>query len=160
MKAKLSIVALLVFASATASAQSLYLTCEPVSVTEFGLEDVYAKPPANGRDQYMSDLIAMGMLGWALQPPQTWIVDAAAKTVTSPDHPEQFSFTEADITRGKIRAATSWKIFDLNRVNGMLKYTKNLGKDEIEQWRSAHGGTLPAITEWTYSCTSSTKPAV
>ena len=160
MKAHLSFVALLMLASSTASAQSLYLNCKPISETDFGLEDVYATPPANGRDQYMADLIAMGMLGWAVQPPETWIVDTAARTVTSPDHPEQFSFTEAEISQGKIRAGTAWKIFDLNRINGVLKYTKNLGKDSIEQWRRAHGGTLPAITEWTYSCTSSTKPAV
>ncbi|PNG81991.1 hypothetical protein CBL13_05798 [Pseudomonas putida] len=53
----------------------------------------------------------------------------------------------------KIEAYSSFGTsFSLNRVNSRLEYSVPIGVENSVNWKKTHGGTIPQLLSYSYSC--------
>ena len=147
-----------------ASAQSLYLSCKATSFPNLNFKTIYKVPPANARDQYLSDMIDQGLASVIVNKSESWVIKLPEAHISSPQRsgPE---FLNAEITETRISANTllrsgNFNSYDLDRITGKLTYQINLAEEVRNTWNKKHGGTLPILWTWEQVCTSASRPKI
>lgn len=139
-------------ASADASADPILLNCQMVNGSGFNMTTAYANPPKDVRNQFLKDGLEQGIIGLFVFPPTTWEVNLSTNTIVSPEE----SHKVLDITSAsasKIEAHSSFGAsFLLNRINLSMKYFVHIGTAKAAAWKKQHGGIIPEILSYSYSC--------
>lgn len=148
----------------SASAQSLYLACTPLSGPEPQYTTLYKVPPPDTRKQFMRDMMMEGLTFLLYPRPESWVVNISENRIFSPED-SGFFFKNPAITEARISAehdtgAGIRYSYDLNRITGKLTYRANLNEEIVSAWRNKYGGTLPAIWRWEHKCLAAPKPAL
>ena len=149
----------------SASAQSLYLVCTPLSDPEPLYTTLYKVPPPDTRKQFMRDMIMEGLTFLLHSRPESWVVNISENRIFSPEENSGFFFKNPALTEARISAehdtgAGIRYSYDLNRITGKLTYRAYLNEEIVLAWRSKHGGTLPAIWRWEHKCLARPRPAL
>jgi hypothetical protein len=160
----------LIITSLSAIAEdNIYLTCKPTSTPIVDLKKFYKPNSTLDIKKFYSDLIGLDLsdkkgvttrISWIITPPDAWVVDTKSNTVVSVDPSNRVSLSFAIINSGAIYANSENVTFNLNRINGNLKFIRKLDQKSIDKWKETYGGELPSDATWLYSCISSQKPAI
>lgn len=145
------------FLTGNVFADSIYLKCATVSAIEITANDAYSSPPNDVRQQFMSDMLEIGLIGLLAPRPESWVVNITEKNIYSPEAGSRIKLSEAFIDNAQISAehytpygsSSSWH---LNRVTGKLVYRIFPRQEVLTLWNQKHGGALPDIWQWEQQC--------
>lgn len=146
-----------------AAADSIYLTCTPISRTNAQLSDFYKTSPPNIQSQLIADMLVEGLDVNVLFPaPESWVIDLTEGRIFSPEQYSGLPFINAKISKSVISAdrytPNHSHSFVLNRITGKLIYQNTISKEAVAAWRNKHGGVLPNFWNWNLSCQASKQP--